>query len=111
MISYALAAAFLLAAAPSDSFGSSRQAYSTCLQQQLDSNLKKKASVADFDSAITNSCARQEAAFRAAVIAQQMSMKASRKDAEQAAADWVSDFRANAAENYEDMAAAGAPAT
>ena len=111
MISLAVAAALLLTAAPSDNFGSSRQAYSACLQEQVDSNLKKKAAVADFDSAVTTSCARQEAAFRAAVIAKQMSMKASRQDAEQAAADWVADFRANAAQNYEDMVAATAPAT
>ena len=100
MISFALATALLIAAAPADAMGPSRQAYSTCLKTTAASSLEKKAAIADFDTALSTSCAQQESAFKAAIIKHQISMKASRKEAEQAAADWAADLRSNATENY-----------
>lgn len=101
MISFALAP-ILLVAVQANAMAPAQKAYSACLKAEITANAGKKAAVADFDKAIATSCAPQEAAFKAAVVGQQISMKASRKDAEQAAADWVSDLRTNATEIYKD---------
>jgi len=100
MIFLALLTALMIAAAPADVMGMPKKAYSACLHEQMNSNLKSKAAVVDFDKALATSCASQEAALKSAIIAQQLSMKASRKDAEEVASEWITDLRSNARENY-----------
>ncbi len=74
----------------------------------MDEGVKSKLAAADFDKALTAGCASQEAALKTAIIAQQLSMKAPRQDAEKAAAEWLTDLKSNAHENY--VATIGEPA-
>lgn len=103
MFSIVLVSALAAAAAPADPVSAPRSAYSACVKKFLSESADKKTEPAAFDTAFASACAAEEASFRNAIIAKQLGMKASRKDAEQAAIDWVTDLKANAKETYRDM--------
>ena len=81
-----VAASFMmmLAAAPSaDPVGTGRRDFSKCLSAQMQPALDKKMPLGDFVSMLKQTCATQQSAFRAALIAQ-------------GKADGLSDTQANA---------------
>lgn len=103
MFSIVLVSMMMSAAAPADPVSAPRSAYSACLKKFLTSNAEKRVEPATFDTAFTSACTAEEASFKSAIVAQQKSMKASAKDAEQAATDWITDLKSNAKETYRDM--------
>ena len=102
MVPILLLSGLLLTAAQSDPISQPRKAYSSCVKQLMNSSLDKKLDAAAFESALASTCASQEQSFRAAIVKQQLAMKASKKDAEQAATDWVGDQQLNATEMYKE---------
>jgi hypothetical protein len=103
MFTVVLASMMILAAGSADKIAGPRDTYSKCIKAFLTSNAEKKVEQSALETALATACAAEEASFRNAIIAQQLSMKAPRKDAEQAATDWVTDLKANAKETYRDM--------
>ncbi|NWK98049.1 hypothetical protein DM806_20765 [Sphingobium lactosutens] len=83
----------MLAAAPSaDAVGNGRKDFSKCLSAQIQPSLDKKLTVGDFQSTIKKACADKEAAFRAAIIAQDKADKMSDADASSDADDQISEY-------------------
>ncbi len=100
-----LASMFAAAAGPANPVAAPQKAFSKCVQTFISSSAEKKVELSAFDSGISSACSREEAAFRTAIVANQVSMKSSRKDAEQVAAEWLTDLKNNAKETYKDMVA------
>lgn len=95
--------AMMLAASPSaDPVGAGRKAFSACLSSKIQPSLEKKLSLGDFQSEIRKACATQEAAFRAAIVADDKSNKISDKDAQSDADDQVSEYVDKITAEYED---------
>jgi hypothetical protein len=94
----------MLAAAPQsgDAVGAGRKAYSECLSKQLQPALDKKMSLGDFQSSLKAQCADKEAAFRAAIIADDKSSGMSEKDAQSDADDQISEYRDKMVGEFED---------
>jgi hypothetical protein len=99
MISFVLAMG-LLWAPPSDPSIAARKAYSTCLNEFVKSNSEKKVAPAEFDTLVSNACSDKETSFRNLMVAADVKRGISRKTAEQGVNDELTDFRANAKENY-----------
>ncbi len=97
MISLALIA---LAAAAADGMAQPRKAYEQCMQKLVDSNLQEKVEPTKFEAAMAAACASQETALKSAIVAHYLGMKTPRKEAEQSAADWVTDLQEGAKERY-----------
>ena len=89
----AVSLVMMLAAAPSaDAVGNGRKEFSKCLSAQMQPSLDKKLTVGDFQSTIKKACADKEAAFRAAIIAQDKADKMSDADASSDADDQISEY-------------------
>ncbi|HUD93429.1 hypothetical protein [Sphingobium sp.] len=89
----AVSLVMMLAATPSaDPVGNGRKEFSKCLSAQMQPSLDKKLTVGDFQSAIKKACADKEAAFRAAIIAQDKADKMSDADASSDADDQISEY-------------------
>jgi hypothetical protein len=106
MFSLALIA---LVAAPADGMIQPRKAYEQCLQKLHESEIAQKSEATKFDAALGTACANQEAALKSAIIAHYVGMKTPRKEAEQSAADWVTDLQEGAKERYRSTLAAHTP--
>jgi hypothetical protein len=102
MIPVLLLTGLLLAGAQADPISQPRKAYSTCVKKLMNSSLDQKLDAASFETALSSHCTSEKEGFRSAIIKQQLAMKASRKDAEQAATDWVDDQQLNAKEMYQE---------
>lgn len=101
MISSVLA--MTLAAAsfqPADTTRSAREAYQGCLRTFLNQSVEARTPVADFESAITQQCTAEGAAYRAAVIQRETAARSPRPAAERAAEDEIGEARDNAIERY-----------
>lgn len=95
--------AMMLASSPSaDPVGAGRKAYSTCLASKIQPSIEKKLSLGDFQSEIKKQCATQEAAFRAAIVADDKSNKMSDKDAQADADDQIGEYVEKITGEYED---------
>ena len=94
----------MLAAAPqsADAVGAGRKAYSECLSKQIQPALDKKATLGDFQSSLKDKCGDKEAAFRAAILADDKSSGMSAKDAQSDADDQVSEYVDKITGEYED---------
>ena len=89
----AVSLVMMLAAAPSaDSIGSGRKDYSKCLSAQLQPALDKKMTLGDFQSTLRKTCATQEAAFRAAIVAQNKADDMSDAEASSDADEQVAEY-------------------
>lgn len=94
----------MLAAAPqsADAVGMGRKAYSECLSAQVAPALKEKISLGEFQSKMKAKCADKEAAFRAAILADDKSSGMSAKDAQSDADDQISEYVDKITGEYED---------
>lgn len=93
----------MLAAAPSaDAVGAGRKDYSKCLSAQVQPALDKKLTVGDFQSAMKKACADKEAAFRAAIVAQDKADKMSDAAANSDADDQISEYVDKITSEYEE---------
>lgn len=93
----------MLAAAQSgDAVGAGRKAYSECLTKQVQPALEKKMSLGAFQSSLKEKCGDKEAAFRAAIVADDKSTGMSDKDAQADADDQISEYRDKIVGEFED---------
>ena len=102
MISAALALALLVMGPPTGPTAPSRKAYSACLKKFTIESLEKKIEAQAFGPAVSNACSAEAAAFRNAVIAQEMASGLKRSEAEQTAKDELLDYQLNATEMYSE---------
>lgn len=93
----------MLAAAPAaDPVGAGRKAYSQCLSAQIQPSLDKKLALGEFQSALKAKCGDKEAAFRAAIVADDKSSGMSEQEAQSDANDQVSEYLDKITAEYED---------
>lgn len=76
-----------------DAVGAGRKAYSECLLGQIDPALKQKMSLGDFQSTLKSKCGDKEAAFRAAIIADDKASGMSDSEARADADDQIAEYR------------------
>lgn len=89
------------AAQASDTTRTARMAYTGCLRAFVDRSAESGMSAADFTTAFPQQCTAQEAALRAAVIARENALRATRANAEQAARDEIDEAKTNFRERFE----------
>lgn len=85
----------------SDTTRTARMAYTACLRTFVDQSAGAGMSAADFSAAFPRQCPAQEAAYRAAVIARESAIRATRANAEQAARDEIDEAKTNMRERFE----------
>jgi dsRNA-specific ribonuclease len=72
--------------------------------------MKEKVEATKFEAALGATCGTQETALKSAIISHYVGMKTPRKEAEQSAADWVTDLQESAKERYQSTLAVQQPA-
>ncbi|ETI65178.1 hypothetical protein C100_03405 [Sphingobium sp. C100] len=93
----------MLATTPSaDAVGMGRKDFSKCLGAQTQPSLDKKLPLGEFQSALKRTCADKEAAFRAAIIAQDKADGMSDKDAQADADDQIAEYVDKITSEYEE---------
>jgi hypothetical protein len=99
----------LLAAAPQsgDAVGAGRKAYSECLTKQVQPAIDARMSLGDFQSTLKSKCSAKEAAFRAAIIADDKSTGMSEKDAQSDADDQIAEYVDKITGEFEDYSRSG----
>lgn len=98
----------MLAAAQSgDAVGAGRKAFSQCLSSQIQPALDKKLTLGDFQSSLKSKCGDKEAAFRAAVVADDKASGMSDKDAQSDADDQVAEYVDKITGEFEDYSKPG----
>ncbi len=98
----------MLAAAPAtDPVGAGRKAYSQCLSNQIQPALEKKLPLSEFQSSMQAKCGDKEAAFRAAIIADDKASGMSDKEAQSDADDQISEYKDKITAEYEDYSSPG----
>jgi hypothetical protein len=85
----------------SDTTRTARLAFTTCLRTYVDESVGAGMAPAAFTTAYPQQCTAQEAAFRAAVIARENGLRATRANAEQSARDEIGEARTNFSERFE----------
>jgi hypothetical protein len=100
------AAADQAAGAPNPN--AARQAYSRCLSGLVKDDLRQKVAPDAFAPKLAAACKAEEAAFRAAIVRDDLARRVARAMAEQGAAEQVDELRVNAAETYKSYFEAGA---
>lgn len=96
--------ALLVAAAamqPADTTRSAREAYTGCLRGFVQRSLDERMTAEAFQTAFPQACPQQEAAYRAAVIARESAMRATRANAAESADTEIEDARFNFRERFE----------
>ena len=101
MITLIVAAGLSAAAVQSPAVAAPRKAYASCLtgfaKKAADDRMARQA----FDTALAAACALEKAAFRQAVVADDMKRGAGRQDAEEGADLQIEDYLANIRDGYE----------
>lgn len=93
----------ILAAAQSgDAVGAGRKAYSECLSKQIQPALDSKQTLGEFQSSLKSKCSAKEAAFRAAIVADDKSSGMSDKDAQSDADDQIAEYVDKITGEFED---------
>ncbi len=92
----------LAPAAATDAVGTGRKAFSQCLSGQIQPSLENKLTLGDFQAAIRKTCADKEAAFRAAILADDKANGMSAKDGQSDADDQISEYVDKIVAEYED---------
>lgn len=101
MISSVLALLVAATAVQADTTRTAREAYTTCLRNFVNQGVQNRMSQADFTAQFPQQCLPQEQVFRAAVIARENALRATRANAEQAARDEIEEARLNFSERFE----------
>lgn len=95
--------AMMAAAAPSaDDVGTGRKEFAKCLSAQVKPAMDAKMSTGDFQASIKKVCATQEAAFRAAIVAQDKGDKMSDSAAASDADDQIGEYVDKITSEYEE---------
>ena len=94
----------------SDTTRTARMAFTACLRTYVDHSAEARMAPAAFTAAYPQQCSAQETAFRAAVIARENGLRATRANAEQSARDEIEEARTNFRERFE-MSMPATPAT
>ncbi|PZU09015.1 MAG: hypothetical protein DI606_14225 [Sphingobium sp.] len=95
--------AMMAAAAPSaDDVGTGRKEFAKCLSAQVKPAMDAKMSTGDFQASIKKACATQEAAFRAAIVAQDKGDKMSDSAAASDADDQIGEYVDKITSEYEE---------
>ncbi|MFK4794579.1 hypothetical protein [Sphingobium sp. ZW T5_29] len=94
----------MLLAAPQsgDAVGAGRQSFSKCLSDQVQPALDRKMTVSGFQSALKSKCRDKEAAFHAAMVADNRASGMSEKDAQSDADDQVAEYVDKITGEFED---------
>jgi len=95
---------------PADTTRTQREAYTGCLRGFVQSSLDQRMTAEAFQTAFPQACPQQEAAYRAAVIARESAMRATRANAAESANTEIEDARFNFRERFEMATPAAAPA-
>ncbi|MCF8708574.1 hypothetical protein [Rhizorhapis sp. SPR117] len=90
------------AAQPADMMVKTRDDYATCLRKFVAASLDKKMDPIAFDKVLQPACEKQEATFRAAVIAADKADKMSDADAQEDAQFQVEDYLDKFQNSYRD---------
>lgn len=90
-----------------DAVGAGRKAFSKCLAAQMQPSLDKKMSVGDFQSSAKKACADKEAAFRAAIVAQNKADKMSDAAANSDADDQIGEYVDKITSEFEESSRPG----
>jgi len=107
MISQVLLIALLAAA--QGNLASARTSYSKCLGGFARAQVKEGADEAAFQAKLATACKAEEAAFRAASIASDLSAKIARATAERNATEEIGYIHENAVETFKASLPANAP--
>ncbi|NML09921.1 hypothetical protein HHL08_07115 [Sphingobium sp. AR-3-1] len=108
----AAALMMMLATAPSapnsaDAVGTGRKEFSKCLSAQVQPALEKKLPVGDFQSGMRKACADKEAAFRAAIVAQNKADKMADAAANSGADEQIAEYVDKITSEYEESSQSG----
>ena len=93
----------------SDTTRTARVAYTTCLRQFVDRSMQERMTQEAFDAAFPQQCQPQHSAFRAAIIARENALRATRANAEETANLEIEDSQVNQRDMF--MPPQSAPAT
>lgn len=97
------AALMMMLAAPSaDAVGSTRRAFSECLQGQVQPAIDKKLSLGDFQATLKTACEAQERVFRSAILAADKADGLPAKAAQTDADEQVTDYLDKITREFED---------
>ena len=96
---------------PADTTRTAREAYTGCLRGFVERSLNERMTAEAFQTAFPQACPQQEAAYRAAVIARESAMRATRANAAESADTEIEDARFNFRERFEMATPATATAT
>ena len=97
----------LLAAAALQGTDAARNDYGKCLRKLTIEQLKADKPVEEFVAAMATACAREEAAFRAAVIAAARADRIPAAEAERDAKEQIADYQDNFRLKYADFKESG----
>lgn len=90
-----------------DAVGAGRKAYSECLSKEISPALDKKLTLRDFQSTVKSKCSAKEAAFRAAIVADDKANGMSEKDAQADADDQIAEYVDKITGEFEDYSKPG----
>ena len=85
----------------SDTTRASREAFTRCLRQFVESSMQARKTQQQFDTEYAQACTTEQTAFREALIRRDMGMRATRASAEETANLEIEDARANLAGLFE----------
>lgn len=97
-----LIALTLAAAAPADPVLKSRQAYAACLSEVTNDAIEKKTVKDAFLATLKGKCSAKEEAFRTALVAADKADGMSEQEAQDDAADQVSQYVDQKTEDFDD---------
>ena len=102
MLALALSAALAMPQTP-PATAMARRAYGLCLNKMVRAKVDAHLSPDAFEAAAKSGCAAEEAAFRQALIAEELALRLRRADAENDASSQIADYLANAVETYTEF--------
>jgi len=91
----------LAMAMQSDTTRASREAFTRCLRQVVESSVQARKTAEQFQAEYAQACMTEQAAFREAMIRRDMAMRSTRASAQESADMEVEDARTNLAGLFE----------
>ena len=93
----------------SDTTRASREAFTRCLNQFVQTSMNERKTAAQFQAEYPQACMTEQNAFRQAIISRDTAARATRNGAEASARAEIEDARANFADRFEAPPAATTP--
>ena len=97
----------LAMAMQSDTTRASREAFTGCLRQFVNSSLQARKTAEQFRTEYAQACTAEQTAFHAAIVRREMGMRSTRANAQESANLEVEDARTNFREQFEMAATPG----